>query len=245
MQITALYRHPIKSHGRESLERIVLNEGQSMPFDRQWAVAHDAAKADGSDWAPCANFSRGSKAPKLMAINAKLDEAAGTVTLTHPDRPEIKVNPDTDADKLLDWVMPLVPQDRALPARVLRLAGRGFTDSDYASISLCNTASHGAVESLCGTPLSPLRWRTNIWFDGVAAWEEFNWIGRELRLGEAVLRVQEPIVRCLATTANPQTGERDADTLGTLNTLGHQNFGIYTRVITSGTVAVGDKLELI
>lgn len=245
MQITALFRHPIKSHGRESLQRTALVEGQSMPFDRQWAIAHDAAKIDAGEWAACANFSRGSKAPKLMAIDAKLDEAARTVTLTHPDRPEITVNPDTDADKLLDWVMPLVPQNRALPARVQSLAGRGFTDSDYPSISLCNAASHGAVESLCGTPLSPLRWRGNIWFDGAVPWDEFNWIGRDLKLGNAILRVQEPIVRCLATTANPETGERDVDTLRTLNTLGHQNFGIYTQVIISGTVAVGDKLELI
>jgi uncharacterized protein YcbX len=245
MQITALFRHPIKSHGRESLQQVALIEGQSMPFDRQWAIAHDAAKIDVAEWAACANFSRGSKAPKLMAIDATLDEAAETVTLTHPDRPEITVNPDTDADRLLEWVMPLAPQDRALPARVLSLAGRGYTDSDYPSISLCNTASHHAVESLSGTPLSPLRWRGNIWFDGAVPWDEFSWIGRDLKLGNAVLRVQEPIVRCLATTVNPETGERDVDTLRTLNTLGHQNFGIYTQVITSGTVAVGDKLELI
>jgi uncharacterized protein YcbX len=245
MKVTALYRHPIKSHGREALETVHLIEAQAMPFDRIWAIAHTQSKADGSEWAPCVNFSRGSKAPALMAINAKLDEATEQVTLSHPDRPSITLHPEKDADAFLSWVMPLVPQDRALPDRVLRLDGRGFTDTPFASVSLCNTASHSAVESLAMTPLSPLRWRSNIWFDGDTPWEEFEWLGRDVRLGEAVLHVQERTVRCPATTANPETGQRDVDTLRTLNILGHQDFGVYARVITSGTVAVGDKLELI
>lgn len=245
MQVSDLYRHPIKSHGREALQSVQLHADCAMPFDRLWAVAHDHSKADGLEWAACANFSRGSKAPKLTAINAALDEATEQVTLTHPDRPTVTLHPENDAQQFLDWVLPLVPQDRALPDRVLRLEKRGFTDTPYASISLCNIASHRAVESLALHPLSPHRWRANIWFEDAAPWAEFDWIGRDLRLGDAVLRIQERAVRCTATTANPETGERDVDTLRTLNILGHQDFGVYARVITTGTVAVGDKLELI
>ena len=116
MQVTALYRHPLKSHGREALDVVTVHEGQSMPFDRRWAVAHDQSTADGSAWAACANFSRGSKAPQLMAISAQLDETTGILTLTHPDRPDLSFDPDTQADQFLEWVRPLVPQDRALPA---------------------------------------------------------------------------------------------------------------------------------
>jgi uncharacterized protein YcbX len=245
MKVTVLYRHPIKSHGREELTTVQLVKGCSMPFDRLWAVAHDQSKADESEWAACANFSRGSKAPSLMAVNVTLDENTELVTLSHPDRPTISLHPETDAKALIAWVMPLVPQDRALPDRVLRLDERGFTDTPFASISLCNTASHAAVESLTMTPLSPLRWRGNIWFNGDTPWEEFEWIGRDLRLGNAILRIKERAVRCDATKANPETGERDIDTLRTLNILGHQDFGVYASVIANGTVAVGDKLELI
>lgn len=244
MQITALYRHPIKSHGREALEKVQLTKGQSMPFDRRWAVAHDAAEADGSEWVPCAHFSRGSKAPRLMAINATLDEARELVTLTHPDREPLTLHPTRDAAQLLAWVHPLVPQDRALPARVLELPARSFTDTPFPSVSLCNMASHHAVESLSQTALSPLRWRGNIWFDGAPAWQEFDWIDHDLRLGGATLRIRERIVRCLATTSNPETGERDVDTLAALNTLGHQDFGIYAEVIESGEIAVGDEIEV-
>jgi uncharacterized protein YcbX len=244
-RVSALYRHPLKSHGREALQTVTLHAGQAMPFDRLWAVAHDVSKADGSRWVPCANFSIGSKAPALMAINAVLNEATGQLTLSHPARPDLTFDPDTEGDRLIAWVRPLVPDNRALPDRVLRLADRGFTDTDFPSVSLCNTASHAAVAAEARKPLSPLRWRGNIWFEGTTAWEEHDWIGREVALGGAVLKVVEPIVRCLATSANPETGQRDIDTLGILNrTWDHQNFGIYAEVITGGQVAVGDALTV-
>ena len=112
-------------------------------------------------------------------------------------------------------------------------------------MSLCSQSSQSDLERLTAAPLQSERWRGNIWFEGSAPWEEFNWIGRELRLGTTRLRVEEPIQRCMATTANPHTGVRDVDTLKALNMLGHQNFGIYATVIETGDVALGDQLELI
>ena len=77
-------------------------------------------------------------------------------------------------------------------------------------------------------------------------WAERGWIGQRIKLGGAVFEVREEIVRCLATTANPKTGERDADTLGALNaTFGHQNFGVYAVVTQSGDIALGDRLEVL
>ncbi len=239
--VTSLWRHPIKSHGRESLSDVTVTPGQTMPGDRVWAVAHEASKADGSEWAPCANFSRCSKAPQLAAISARMN--GGTVTLSHPGRPEINFDPDTQQDDFLDWVKPLMPVDRAASARIIRVPGRGMTDSDFPSISLCNMASHRAVEQKLGQDLSLVRWRGNIWFDGLPLWEEFDWLNRDIRIGQAVLRVRERITRCLATTANPETGTRDADTLGALNAWDHQDFGVYAEVIQGGEVKPGDKVQ--
>lgn len=87
VEVTLLCRHPIKSHGREVVQTVSVTPGQTMPGDRVWAVAHEASKADGSDWVPCANFSRGAKAPLLMAISARSN--GETLTLSHPDRPDL------------------------------------------------------------------------------------------------------------------------------------------------------------
>ncbi|WP_299612569.1 MOSC N-terminal beta barrel domain-containing protein [uncultured Tateyamaria sp.] len=240
MQVTELWRHPIKSHGREAVSAVTLITGQSMPWDRVWAIAHDAAKAEPGVWASCHHFSRVSKAPALMAVTATLDEATETVTLMHPDQPDLTVRPDDGGEAIVAWTNALVPQDRALPSHVMRLDGRGYTDSDFASVTLCNHASHRAVEMQMEHALSIHRWRGNIWFDSDAPWVEFDWMGRDIKVGEAVLRPRERTDRCLATAANPDTGARDADTLAALDSFGHRDFSVRCDVIQGGLVRPED-----
>lgn len=243
--VTSLWRHPIKSHGREALVAVMLEAGKTMPGDRLWAVAHEMSKSDNTAWAPCANFSRVAKAPELMAITATLNDYTGQICLSHPRRDDLTFDPDTDAQVFLAWVAPLMPPERAASARIVRVPGRGMTDTNFPSISLCNLASHHAVAQATGQPLSPHRWRGNIWFDGLPAWQEFDWVNREIQLGEAVLQVKERTTRCAATTANPDTGQRDADTLGALRQMGHQDFGVYAEVLRGGQIQTGDKVQVL
>ena len=182
-----------------------------------------------------------------MAINARLDEARAEVTLTHPDRPDLSFRPDDagDAARFIDWVRPISPADRALPDRIVSVPGRGMTDTDYPSVSLINLASNAALGAQMGVDLSPMRWRGNFWLDGLSPWEEFDLVGKRLCLGAAVLEVVEPITRCRATTANPVTGRIDADTLAALKAgPGHQEFGVYARVIEGGAVSLGDTAKV-
>jgi uncharacterized protein YcbX len=97
-----------------------------------------------------------------------------------------------------------------------------------------------------GHDLSPYRWRGNLWIDGLQPWAEFDWVGRDVQIGSAVLHVKERIVRCKATSANPSTGQIDADTLGALNAgYGHQDFGVYAQVIRGGSVTLGDTVTML
>lgn len=245
-RVAHIWRHPIKSLGREALQRVTLTAGKTMPWDRVWAIAHEASSADGSAWAPCHNFARGAKAPLLQAIEARLDEGTEMVTLTHPERPAITLHPERDAEALLEWVRPLVPAERAAPARVVRVPDRGLTDTDFPSISLHGLSSNRAVGQWLGQELSPRRWRGNIWFEGLGPWEEFEWVGRRIAVGEAELEVRERITRCLATTVNPETGRRDADTLRALEEgWEHRDFGVYAVITRSGAVAIGDEVKVI
>ena len=96
-----------------------------------------------------------------------------------------------------------------------------------------------------GQPLAMERFRGNIWLEGLAPFAEFELVGQTLRIGGATLRVREVITRCKATTANPETGLVDADTLRGLRAgWGHQDFGVYAEVVTGGRVAVGDAAAL-
>ncbi|MBV2359884.1 MOSC domain-containing protein [Thalassococcus sp. CAU 1522] len=241
-RVTAIWRFPVKSHGREALDAVTLTAGQTLPWDRHWAVAHDQSDADGSQWVSCRNFSIGSKAPGLGAITARLDEATATVTLSHPEREDLTFRPDTEGDKLIAWAGGFIPENRAQSSRVVRGETRGFTDSDFPSVTLCNMSSHRAVEQRIGHKLSAHRWRGNLWFDGLAPWEEFDWVDREVQIGEAVLLVRERTARCLATHNNPETGQRDANVLEALDSWGHRDFSVLAEVVRSGRIAVGDQV---
>lgn len=244
-RLAEIYRHPIKGHGREAIASVRLLEGACLPWDRHWAVAHEAAKLV-PGWNRCVNFARGAKAPALMAITSTLDEARRTVTLHHPDHGEITFRPDAaeDLQRFLHWIAPMNPADRAQPVQIVT-ADRGMTDSPFPSISVLNRASLADLSARMGVDLSPDRWRGNLWLDGAEAWSEFNWIDQTLHIGGAVLKIKERITRCSATTVDPTTGRPNADTLRALDAaFGHQDFGVYAVVVKSGPIAVGDEWRL-
>jgi len=244
--IAHIWRHPIKAHGVEALKSVGLTAGKTMPWDRVWAVAHELSKANGTKWVPCGNFSRGAKCPSLMAISATLNVASNIITLTHPDLPEISFNPDTESETFINWVRPIMPADKTASARIVRAAACGLTDTDFPSISLNNLATNRVIGTTLGKDLSPLRWRGNLWFDDLEPWEEFSWVGKRLRIGGSEIDIKERITRCMATTVNPKTGLRDADTLTALqDNWGHKQFGVYGVVVKSGQIALGDKIEVL
>ncbi|CTQ50014.1 MOSC domain-containing protein [Jannaschia donghaensis] len=241
--LAQIWRHPIKAIGRERLSRVTLTAGRTLPHDRRWAVTHANAKPIDGGWAQKANFLRGVSGPGLMAITAALDEATMTVTLHHPKRPDLTVTPDDQAAKIVEWLDPVWPDDLPRPTGVVS-SETGFTDVPDAWVSVHATATHRAVEQKMGRDLSIHRWRGNLWIDGLAPWEEFDLLDQTFRIGDAVLRGVQPITRCRATEANPETGRRDADTLGTLRTWDHQDFGIYAEVIEGGVIAPGAEIRI-
>lgn len=247
MRLAHICRHPIKSVGFEELASVSLTKGRALPFDREWAITHQAAKFDRlTEWQPKMNFLRGVAGPELMAVSGRLDEAARRLTLTHPQAGEITVSPDTDGDLLIDWLRPLWPADRPAPARVDHLPGQAMTDWPDPFVAVLGLGSNRELGQILGQDLSIHRWRGNLWLDGLAAWGEFDLIGRHIAIGDSVLEVRQRITRCKATTVNPETGRADADTLGALSQhYGHEDFGTYAVVVQSGKITVGDEVKVI
>ena len=248
-RIAQIWRHPIKAHGREELAETTLSEGKCLPMDRQWAVAHERSCFDVArpHWQPCSEFSRGVKSPRLQAITARFDDYLGKLTLSHPDLRDLAIDPDDadDANRFIQWVMPVSNGARVLPARLVR-GSQAMTDTDFPSVSLINLASHRAVAAALGQPLSPLRWRGNLLIDGWDRWTEAGLIGRRLRIGAAELDIREQITRCRMTEANPETGMRDANILAALRDgFGHQEMGVYAVVSKGGTIRQGDTIEVL
>lgn len=245
-EVANIWRHPIKSHGREALESVSLSAGQALPWDRHWAIAHEGSDADGSEWVRCLNFSRGARAPQLAAIEAQLSPENKQLTLRHPARPDLVFWPDDAPQAVVDWAKPLVPEGRVQPARLVRATTQAMTDSRWPSVSILNLASLRALSERAGMDLDPRRFRGNIWLDGLEPWEEFNWVGRTLRIGDVTFDIKERIERCQHTHDNPETGERDGNTLTMLEThWGHRDFGVFGAVLNDGDIKIGDTAEVL
>jgi uncharacterized protein YcbX len=133
--------------------------------------------------------------------------------------------------------------------RPVRLLARDAEDrgADDAPVTLMSQASLEALApALDGAVPDPRRFRMTITIDGVDAWEEHGWGGRELTAGGAVLRVTAPVTRCVVTTRDPDRGRRDVPTLKALAELRGKDdvtFGVWCEVVAPGRVRVGDAVE--
>ena len=240
-RLAAIWRHPIKGIGREALEAVDLEAGAPVPLDRAWALLQEGS-TDTDDWQPRRAFLQGAAGPSLMAVSAAWDGAA--LTLTHPERPALRLDPDRDGAALAEWVAPIWPADRPPPARLVRGPPTGMADYPEPLVSIVNLASLEALSEAAGAPLDARRFRANLAVEDAEPWEEWGWVGGALRVGEAELEVVHRIERCRATEADPATGRREHDPVRLLREgWGHKDFGVLARVVRGGAVALGDPVR--
>ena len=76
--------------------------------------------------------------------------------------------------------------------------------------------------------------------EGADPHEEDGWIGTRIAIGSAELLITKPDARCAMPTQNPDTGERDLDTLRTIISYRglregkHADFGVLGEVTMPG-----------
>jgi uncharacterized protein YcbX len=129
------------------------------------------------------------------------------------------------------------------PVRLLR-RDPSTTGADDFPVTLMSRASLLALRpALGGTVPDPRRFRMTLLLDGPEAWEEHGWTGRDVVVGDAVLRVDDPVPRCVVTTRDPRNGRRDVATLKALAELRGKDdvtFGVWCEVRAPGRVRRGD-----
>jgi uncharacterized protein YcbX len=125
--------------------------------------------------------------------------------------------------------------------------------ADEYPLLLANTASLDALNGWLADagepPVELTRFRPNLVVADAPAWAEDDWVGRRLRVGDAVLRAAGACDRCVVTTVDQETGVRGKEPLRTLAR--HRNigqkllFGLHLVPEGPGRVAVGDPVTLI
>jgi len=122
------------------------------------------------------------------------------------------------------------------------------------AVSLVSDGSLRELAAQLGVPaVDGRRFRMLIELEDAAAHEEDAWIGGSVAIGSAVLSITKPDARCAITTQDPDTGERDLDTLRTLlRYRGFRagdperkiDFGVLGEVLQPGRISVGDVVEV-
>jgi uncharacterized protein len=135
------------------------------------------------------------------------------------------------------------------PLRLVRTDDQGAGIDRIHVVSLISDGSLRALGRRAGVEhVDGRRFRMTVEIDGCAEHEEDGWIGSELDVGDARIRISGPVGRCVVTTRNPDSGVSDLDTLGVLasyRTLREEKAfgcGVCGDVLVEGTVRVGDSL---
>jgi len=200
----------------------------------------------------------------LQQIVPGYDATAGVLTLTFPDGTTVSEHVHFDGKlEAQFWGTPLEARVVAGPwseaisgfaGRNLRLVKPPAPAPDRlrsGAATLLGTASLRAMARQLGVDaVDGRRFRMNFGIDGLAEHEEDEWIGRRVRLGEAIVIPHGNVGRCAVTTQNPDTGAPDLDTLKALaayrrdaETTEPLPFGVHVAVAQAGPVRVGDAVE--
>ncbi len=197
------------------------------------------------------------RTPGLLAVEPHWDGSA--LTLRFPDGTEVSEAPALGARaQTANYAGRPVPGrlvGGALAEAVSEHLGRrvqllardaGERLADDAPVTLMSGASLAALApQLGGRVPDARRFRMTIAIDGVGAWEEHGWPGREIAAGAALLRGLDPVPRCVVTTRDPEDGRTDAPVLAALAALRGKRdvtFGLWCEVLRAGRVRIGDPV---
>jgi uncharacterized protein YcbX len=260
-RVVALYRYPVKGFTPEECDILtVLDEGR-IAGDRALAFRFADSGAPDEAWSKKQECVVLMNTPGLARLRVRLDHTALRLRVSLGDAMLEDAALDDDGRKrlaaaLADYVLtldenPLTGHPERLP---LRLIGDGVTpryhDNAGGQATLHGRGSLAAVAIATGDPgLSEARFRSNIAVGGLHAWDEHGWIGRRVRVGDVEFEVERQKTRCLATHANPRTGERDIPVMQTLvNAFAQAQptfaIGMVTRGY-GGRIRLGDEVSVV
>jgi len=181
---------------------------------------------------------------KLAQLRTRFEEQSGYFTIERDGQMLLKaqITDPSQRDSINEFFADFLRDSVTGNPRVVEAFGHSFSDASqkpnsttYQYVSVVNLASIRALEQVARVPVDPIRFRANLYIDGLPAWTEFDWVGSEIMVGQARLHIVSRIARCAATTVNPATAERDLSVLTHLQqSFGHVHMGIYAEVIGSG-----------
>jgi len=249
--IASLYRYPVKGLTPERLEVVELTEGGYFPGDRLFAIENGPSGflPEAPAFQPKIKFLMLMRNERLAALRTRYDDVTGELILEQDGAEAARGNLHTpEGREAIEAFFQRYSRYelRGAPKVLQAPAGFRFVDTTRGYVSLINLASCRALGEMIGRPVDPLRFRANLYLEGMEPWEEFDLVGQVVEIGNHVrLKVTERITRCAATNVDPASARRDMDVPGTLlRSFGHIDCGIFAEVLEGGLIAEGDSVRI-
>ncbi len=254
-RVAWLHVAPVKSLQIQERSRVYLGP-RGVDDDRRFCIVDEQGR-----------MLNAKRVAAFVAVRPELDEAARALTLHLPDGDRVSGAIDLGDAVTVSIYRRSVPAREVRgpfgaalsrldgrPARLVRFdePGEGVDRAGSGgAASLLSVASLDALAEAAAAagPVDPRRFRMLIGVAGVPAHAEDAWIGRPVRVGEAVVVPLGNVGRCAVTTLDPVRGVSDLDTLGALAryrgaqvTTEALPFGVWARVERPGAIALGDNV---
>jgi uncharacterized protein YcbX len=245
--IRHLYRYPVKGLSAEPLDLARLEPGQTIAFDRAYAIENGPGRFDPDvpRHLPKINFLMLMRHEKLAGLSTEFDDATHTLSIRRDGKQVARgaLNTRLGRQMIEQFMAGYMAGDLKGPPRIVSAPGHSFSDVADKCVHIVNLETIRALGSEFGRELHPLRFRANIYVDGIDPWREFDWLDRELVAGDARLEVFARTPRCDAVNVDPQTAMRDIGLPpDMMRALGHNDLGVYARVTGAGTLRLGDQI---
>jgi uncharacterized protein YcbX len=248
IKIENLFYSPVKSISFIESQTLNILKDKGVDRDRIFAFVQnmDSSKIKNLIEYPKSrklnNFITLKNTPELNKYN--FTYIKDELILKKQDEIIISINPLSDNEKklLCEKVSQIITKDKRLDF-LMDEKNPFFDTMPDNSISLINKKSINDFSKKISTDIEFERFRANIYIDGLAAWEERNWIGKTIKINNVDFVVSDEISRCSATNLKPST---DIVTINLPNelkkTYDHINMGLYLVPQQNGVISKEDKI---
>jgi uncharacterized protein YcbX len=223
--ITALRRYPVKAMGGEAL-RSVLLDGRGLHGDRWFAVKDDEGHlASGKD---TRRFRR-----RDAVFTYRASTSPDGVAVVGPGGSWAVGDPALDAEL-----------STAMGVRVRVAPEADVPHQDAGAVSIVGSATLRWCAERWGLEADPRRLRSNVVFESDEPFMEETWIGHDLHVGTATLRVVERVARCRMIDIAQDGTSPVGRWLKPLAAERGMNLAVYAEVVRPGLVTIDDAITV-
>lgn len=249
-RVSSLYRYPVKGLTPDQLKETNLTKDECISFDRAYAIENGLGRFDPINprHLPKINFLMLMRDERLATLRSSFDDQTEILTIFRKGGQVARGQLSTPLGRRLieQFLSSYFSTELRGAPRIVQATGHSFSDVPVKCLHIVNLATVRELERISGRVIDPLRFRANVYVDGIEPFQEFTWLGQRLRIDAVELAVFARTDRCDATNVDPETASRDMSIPSLLQRhWGHTDFGVYAKVAVGGRLAAGTGVSLL